>query len=256
MQAENFILQEYFNRIGFSGDATVDIATITKIMRCQLFSVPFENLDVQAGKGVSLIPEVIVEKIIGRNRGGYCYEVNGMFAMAMQALGVDYQLIAARPMLYPVRRPKTHMAVVIRLANESWLCDLGFGSCGLRAPMLLSLVDTEIKQDSETFLLTKISEREYLLKALVEGEWANQYAFDLCPQEWIDFEPANYLNSTHPDALFVQKLLVVLHNPKGKDILFGDMLKTVENGIVKKQTISENNCEAILSSKFGLTAAQ
>lgn len=256
MQAENFILQEYFNRIGFSGDAAIDIATITKIMRCQLFSVPFENLDVQAGKGVSLIPEVIVEKIIGRNRGGYCYEVNGLFAMAMQALGVDYQLIAARPMLYPVRRPKTHMAVVIKLANTSWLCDLGFGSCGLRAPMLLSLVDTEIKQDSETFLLTKTSEQEYLLKALVEGEWANQYAFDLCSQEWIDFEPANYLNSTHPDAFFVQNLLVVLHNPKGKDILFGDMLKTVENGIVKKQTISEDNCEAILSSKFGLVAAQ
>lgn len=52
-------------------------------MHHQLRAVPFENLDVQAGKIVSLVPEEIVEKIIDRNRGGYCYEVNGIFAMAL-----------------------------------------------------------------------------------------------------------------------------------------------------------------------------
>jgi len=253
MKADNFSLQQYFDRIGFNANPTADIATITEIMRCQLFSVPFENLDVQAGKIVSLIPEVIVEKILGRNRGGYCYEVNGIFAMALEALGVDYQLVAARPMFYPARRPKTHMAIVIRLEGGRWLCDLGFGSYGIRAPMLLNLVDTEVKQDFDTFMLTKISEHEFLLKALIEGVWINQYAFDLSPQEWIDFEPANYLNSTHPDAVFVQKLLVVLHNSKGRSILFGDMLKTVENGTVNKQTISKENYPSILSSKFRLS---
>jgi N-hydroxyarylamine O-acetyltransferase len=118
--------------------------------------------------------------------------------------------------------------------------------------MQLRLVDVEVKQDNDTFVLNKSSEHGYLLKALVDGTWANQYAFDLSPQDWIDFAPANYLNSTHPEAVFVQKLLIVLHNHSGRKILFGDMLKTIENGKVEKQTIAPQDTAAILSRHFGL----
>lgn len=253
MKAENFTLQDYFKRIGLSSDVKADIAGVTEMMRCQLFTVPFENLDVQAGKVVSLVPEEIVEKILHRNRGGYCYEINGLFAMALEALGIPYQFVAARPMFYPVKRPKTHMAIVLKVDGAEWLCDLGFGSYGIRAPMRLDLTGVEVRQDFDTFLLGKSNEREFLLQALVDGEWANQYAFDLSPQDWIDFVPANYLNSTHPDAVFVQKLLVVLHDPAGRTILFGDMLKTIRNGTVEKQTIAPEVCASILADRFGLT---
>jgi N-hydroxyarylamine O-acetyltransferase len=254
MQAENFVLQEYFDRIGYSGDAKADIATITAMMRCQLFSVPFENLDVQAGKIVSLVPEKIVDKIIVHNRGGYCFEVNGLFAMALEALGIPYQFVAARPMIYPVRKPRTHMAIIVKADGEDWLCDLGFGSYGIRAPLRLDLLDTEIRQDFDRFKLSKANEREYLLQALVEGKWADQFAFDLSPQEWIDFAPANYFSSTHPDAIFVQKLLVILHKPNGRDTLFGDMLKIVTEGRVEKQMIRAEDKESILRSRFRLTS--
>ena len=120
--------------------------------------------------------------------------------------------------------------------------------------MNMRMVDTEIQQDFDTFMLSKTNEREYLLKAFVEGEWANQYGFDLSPQEWIDFAPANYMNSTHPDAVFVQKHLIVLHNPEGREILFGDMLKSVTRGDVAKLTINPEDRDAILREKFGLVA--
>jgi N-hydroxyarylamine O-acetyltransferase len=253
MHANNFSLSAYFDRIGFSGTAMQDIATVTALMRCQLFSVPFENLDVQAGKIVSLIPEEIVEKILQHRRGGYCYEVNGLFAMALEALGIEYQFVSARPMFYPVRRPKTHMALVVNLQGELWLCDLGFGSYGIRAPMQLSALNVEITQDNDRFKLNKINDHEYLLQAWVDGAWANQYSFDLSRQEWIDFVPANYLNSTHPDAVFVQKLLIVLHNPAGRKILFGDQLKTIANGEVTIQTIAPEEGVTVLANSFGLT---
>lgn len=253
MKADNFTLEKYFHRIGYHGNAQADIDTLTTLMRHQLFSVPFENLDVQAGKIVSLIPEEIVEKILSSHRGGYCYEVNGLFAMALQQLGIPYQFVAARPMFYPVRRPKTHMAIVAELCGELWLCDLGFGSYGIRAPMSLSRLDQEIQQDHDVFMLKKLNEREYLLQALVEGEWANQYSFDLSPQEWIDFMPANYLNSTHPDAVFVQKLLIVMHNPSGRSILFGDLLKIVQDGVTFKQNILAEEKASILAKHFNLT---
>ncbi|MBZ0092650.1 MAG: arylamine N-acetyltransferase [Sulfuricellaceae bacterium] len=254
MKAENFVLQNYFDRIGFHGDAATDIASISEIMRCQLFTVPFENLDVQAGKIVSLVPEEIVEKIVERRRGGYCYEVNGLFAMALQALGIPYQFVAARPMIYAARRPRTHMAIVLKADGEEWLCDLGFGSYGIRAPIRLNSAEAEIRQDFDTFALSNTNGREYLLRALVEGEWANQYAFDLSEHEWIDFMPANYLNSTHPDALFVQKLLVVLHTPEGREILLDNTLKTVFRGQIEKQAIRPEDRAAILRDKFRLVA--
>ncbi|MES2934077.1 MAG: arylamine N-acetyltransferase [Pseudomonadota bacterium] len=252
MQAENFSLQRYFDRIGFHGEARADIATVSQIMRCQLFSVPFENLDVQAGKIVSLVPEDIAAKILERQRGGYCYEVNGVFAMALQALGIEYQFVAARPMFYPAKRPKTHMAIVLTLDGTQWLCDLGFGSYGIRAPMRLDALDVEVKQDLDTFMLSKTSERDYLLRALVDGEWGNQYGFDLSPQEWIDFVPANYLNSTHPDAIFVQKLVIVLHNASGRKILVGDTLKIVENGTMEKHEVVPEQRVAVLQTHFDL----
>jgi N-hydroxyarylamine O-acetyltransferase len=252
MNADNFTLEKYFDRIAYIGKADKDIATLTDIMRCQLFSVPFENLDVQAGKIVSLVPEEIVEKILMQRRGGYCYEVNGIFAMALQELGVPYQFVAARPMTYPVRRPKTHMAVVAEVEGKEWLFDLGFGSSGIRSPMRLDEVDIEIRQDADKYMLSKSSNSVYLLKAFVDGQWANQYEFDLYPHEWIDFVPANYLNSTHPDAIFVQKLLVVLHNPTGREILFGDTLKSIVNGETTQQVISMEYRASILAARFGL----
>ena len=73
MKPDIFSLSAYFSRIGFEGAASVDFTTLKRMMRCQLFSVPFENLDVQQGKVVSLVPDEIYRKIVDRNRGGYCY---------------------------------------------------------------------------------------------------------------------------------------------------------------------------------------
>jgi N-hydroxyarylamine O-acetyltransferase len=252
MHAANFTLSRYLERIGHAGDLRADSATLAALMRRQLFSVPFENLDVQAGRVVSLAPEDIVDKILARGRGGYCYEVNGLFAMALQALGIPYRFVAARPMFYPVRRPKTHMALVARVEGADWLCDLGFGSYGIRAPLNLADLDREVRQDMDAFRLSRAEGGEYLLQARAAGQWQNQYGFDLSPQEWIDFAPANYLNSTHPDAIFVQKRVVVLHAESGRSILVGNTLKVVAADAVTETLLDDAAAVAALRQRFGL----
>ena len=252
MKADNFSLPAYFSRIGFQGAASADFATLKRLMRCQLFSVPFENLDVQQGRVVSLVLEEIYSKIVERRRGGYCYEVNGLFAMALEALGFAYQFVAARPMTYPVRRPKTHMALVVTIEGEQWLCDLGFGSYGIREPLNLNWIGREIKQDYESFKLSFSPEGNYLLQAFVDGAWKNLYEFNLSPQEWVDFEPANYLNSTHPDSIFVQWLMVVLQNPTGKEVLTGDRFKSVSEGRTTGWTVKHEEIPALLQERFSL----
>lgn len=255
LQATQFNLDDYLKRIQFTGQAQPDLTTLQQLMQCQLYTVPFENLDVQAGKIISLDPDDIIDKIVYRNRGGYCYEVNGLFALALQAIGFDYQLVAARPMFYPVLRPKTHMVLVVNLDGQQWLCDLGFGSYGLRQPMNLQQLDQAVAQHPDIFRLSRDADSEYLLEAKVAGEWQKQFAFNLSPYLWVDFVPANYLNSTHPDAIFTQKYLVVRHHATGRYILFGDQFKSVQDNDVHSETIETAQLSDYLQRYFGLNLA-
>jgi N-hydroxyarylamine O-acetyltransferase len=248
----SFSLDQYFKRIHFRGVAKADLATVAELMRCQLMRVPFENLDVQAGKVVSLDLSDIVEKIVHNDRGGYCYEVNGLFSLALNALDIPHFFVAARPMTHGARKPKTHMAVIVLLNGEKWLCDCGYGGHGIRAPLRLSLLDTEVNQDGELFMLSLYSEQELVVKSKVADDWELLYTFDLTPQSWADFAPANHYNSTHPESIFVRKLLVVLCTPTGRKILFGHRMKIISNGQVEKQILIAENRAAILREEFGL----
>ena len=252
MKATNFDLPSYLARIGFDGEPSPDFETLKRLMRCQFFSVPFENLDVQAGKIPSLAPEAIYAKIVERRRGGYCYEVNGIFAMALEALGISYRFVAARPMTYAVRRPKTHVAIIASIDGEEWLCDLGFGGYGIREPIDLRWLDRELTQDYDTFMLTMASGRNYLLQSFIDGEWKKLYEFNLCPQEWVDFEPANWLNATHPESIFVQGRIVVLQHPTGKSILSGERFRYVSEGRVEEKIVSKDDILELLRRNFML----
>jgi N-hydroxyarylamine O-acetyltransferase len=256
LQTDNFNLERYLSRIGYTGDTSVDFETLRKMMRCQLFSVPFENLDVQAGKVPSLVPEELYRKIVECRRGGYCYELNGVFAMALSTIGFSYTFVAARPMTYAVRRPKTHMALIVSIDDEQWLCDLGFGGYGIREPLNLRWLDHDTRQGHDVFRLSKVSDRDYLLQSLVDGEWKNLYEFNLCQQEWVDFEPANWLNATHPDSIFVQGLIVVMQHPSGKTILAGDRFRSVSGGTVEERIVSREDVPELLLERFFLVAGE
>jgi len=228
--------------------------SLRTIMRQQLFKIPFENLDIQSGKVVSLAPEDIVDKIVFRRRGGYCYELNGLFAMALESLGIEYTFIAARPMPHPIKHPKTHIAILAAVGGKQWLCDLGFGSFGIREPIDIELVDCDIWQDNDQFKLSKTRKGEFLLKARVDGIWVNQYTFNLSACEWIDFEPANYFCSTHPSSIFTQKPVIIIHNPLGRTTLFGGSLKTTQNGVVTRTSINNIEIKDILETLFRISS--
>ncbi|SHL84406.1 arylamine N-acetyltransferase family protein [Flavobacterium saccharophilum] len=252
IEAENFNLQQYLDRIKFSGEIELTIEGITKLMRSQLFSVPFENIDVQAGKVISLNGDDIVNQIVNLNRGGYCYQINGLFSLALQEIGIPHYYVAARPLVNPGQNAKTHLGIIATIENEDYLIDLGFGGNSIRQPLKLSEIGTEIQHDSDTFTLVKTEDNDYLLQILIAQEWTNLYSFDLSPQRWIDFKPANYYNYSHPDSVFTQKLIVVLQNPLGKKILSKNSLKSVTNGITELLSFEDEQLENILVSEFNL----
>jgi N-hydroxyarylamine O-acetyltransferase len=252
IEAESFNLQQYLNRINFSGKIELTLDGIKKLMRSQLFAVPFENIDVQAGKIISLNGDDIVNQIVNQNRGGYCYQINGIFSLTLQEIGIPHYYIAARPMVNPGENAKTHFGIIATIENEDYLIDLGFGGNSIREPLKLSEIGKEIHHDSDTFTLLKTENGEYLLQVLLGKEWSNLYSFDLSPQRWIDFKPANYYNYSHPDSFFVQNLIVVLQNPLGKKILFKNSVKSITNGKTEIVSFEEEDLKTILASEFNL----
>jgi N-hydroxyarylamine O-acetyltransferase len=246
MKATNFNLTDYLSRIGYEGVVHPDVATLTQLVQKQLRSIPFENTEVEVGRIPSLIPEDIVKKVIVNRRGGYCYEINGVFAMALTAIGFEWYFAGARSMLYPTRRPKTHMVVIVHCAGKDYLCDTGFGGYALRAPMVISVGETA--QEGDRFCL-ELLDSEYVLGALVQREWQWLYSFALQPQEWIEFSLANYFNATSPDTIFTQKKLAIMQTPNGRKILVDNELKLIEDGKLEKLDVEYADA---LKEHFGL----
>lgn len=247
MTASNFSLPEYLNRIAYSGHVSPDLATLTALMTHQLQCVPFENTTVIAGTIPSLIPEEIYTKIVTHHRGGYCYEVNGLFAMALTAIGFEWYFAGARPMLYPTRRPKTHMVLIVTIEGENYLCDAGFGGHGLREPIRIAH-EEQANQNGDRFSF-ELRDGEYVLASLFNDEWTPQYSFALTQQEWIEFSLSNYFNATHPDSIFTQKKLAVMQSATGRKILVDNSLKIIDNGVT---TISEVDYASAARKYFGL----
>ncbi len=83
-----------------------------------------------------------------------------------------------------------------------------------------------------------------------------RFEYEHVTEEWIDFIPANYLNATHPDAIFVQKLLIVQHSAEGRLILLGNVLKTITADGIEKQQLTGDDIAQVLKKRFALSVPQ
>lgn len=122
-------LEAYFDRIGWSGARTPDLATLQSLMRAHGRTVPFENLDVQLGNRTDTAIPAIYDKIVGRRRGGWCYEQNGLFGWALGELGFDVRRITCGVLRVAMGDGAVgnHLALVVTIEGQPWLVDVGFG---------------------------------------------------------------------------------------------------------------------------------
>ena len=124
-------LTAYLDRIGAGRPDIATAAALHALHRAHLLAVPFENLSIHLGEPVSLDDRDLFGKIVTRRRGGFCYELNGAFALLLGALGFDVRLLAAR--VFGQGRfgpPFDHLALLVHTADGDgpWLADVGFGS--------------------------------------------------------------------------------------------------------------------------------
>lgn len=134
----NVNLQPYFDRIGFEGPAKADVATFRRLHCAHAETLTFENFDVQFGVPVSREPRAIFDKIVTRRRGGWCYEMNGLFAAALEEIGFEVTRLAGAVAREEIGDAAigNHLVNLVRIDGEEWIADVGFGD-GLVEPARL-----------------------------------------------------------------------------------------------------------------------
>lgn len=201
-------LDAYFERIGYTGARTPTLETLRELHLRHAESIPFENLNPLLKRPVNLDAESLQQKLIRERRGGYCYELNGLFALALDALGFRLTRLGARVVYlgdvnaFP---PRTHMLLRVDLGDESWIADVGFGGMVLTSPIRLA-IDIEQETPHEPFRIVRWRD-EYLMEAKVCEAWVPLYRFTLQEQASSDYELGNWYVSTHPSSLFVNFLV-------------------------------------------------
>jgi arylamine N-acetyltransferase len=80
-------VSSYFRLIGFVGRPQPDLDTLRRLQRCHLERIAYENIDVQLGRRVTLNTKDAFTKLVSSGRGGWCYEMNGLFRWALESIG-------------------------------------------------------------------------------------------------------------------------------------------------------------------------
>ena len=125
----------YLKRIGIKGELPVNRDTLEKLLQAHLEQVPFENLDVYDFKKVpSLEADALFDKVVTRHRGGFCFELNTLFARLLESLGFKVYPVAVRVLWNKDSLPPlAHMALIVCLGKEKYFCDVGYGGPPQRA---------------------------------------------------------------------------------------------------------------------------
>ena len=236
----------YLKRIGLEGPITADIETLRILQRAHLGTVPFENLSIHLGEPIVLDEQALYGKIIERNRGGFCYELNGAFAALLTALGYRVGLLSARVNGGGhIGPPLDHMPLRVDLA-EPWLVDVGFGRFA-HHPLRLDVRDDQPDPEG----VFRLVEHDDDVDVLLDGE----LQFRVDPRNYVlrDFAPTCWWQQTSPDSHFTHSLTCSVLTETGRVTLSGDRLIETTNGQRVERVLTEPEQLTAYQEHFGIT---
>ncbi|MGK5632020.1 arylamine N-acetyltransferase family protein [Streptomyces sp. URMC 123] len=217
-------VDQYLKRIGAQRPERADIDALRHLHERHVLSVPFENLAYHMDEPVQL-NEKVVQKIAYQNRGGGCYELNPAFGYLIASLGFEYEILPGRTYnRTTLGPPLCHMALRVRIGDELWLADVGFGKTS-RWP--LSFDTEDVQQDPHG---------EYRLVKADEGgtdvifNGRPQYRIDDRPLTLADFLPTLWWYRTAPDSTFLQYVFCAMTTENGRITIKDNQLTRAEGG--------------------------
>jgi N-hydroxyarylamine O-acetyltransferase len=216
-------LQRYFARIAYDGPREPTLSVLHALTAAHAQHIPFENLDVQLGRGVALSSAAVFDKLVERRRGGYCFEQNGLFLEVLSALGFNVTPLSARVRLnrpQDVVPARTHLCLKVLIDDAAWLTDVGVGAASLTAAIRL---EPNLAQGTPHEARRTVRDGDRWFHQIRYGEqWTDVYEFTGESMPPIDREVANWFTSTHPDSFFKKSLMVARAGEDGRRYTLSD----------------------------------
>ena len=246
-------IKAYLERINYRSPLDPTAETLRALQVAHLLAVPFENLSIHAGEPIVLEDEALFAKIVGRGRGGFCYEANGLFAALLRGLGFDVAMLSAEVANAEggFGPPFDHMALMVTLERR-WLVDVGFGD-SFREPLLL---DERGEQAQGRHSYRILPDGPYLVLSRREGggEWEPQYRFTLRPHDYADYAEMCRYHQTSPQSHFTRSRVCSRATEEGRVTLSGmRLIITSKDGARRERTLAgEEEYAAALREHFGV----
>ena len=243
-------LDGYLQRIGFLGPARVDLSTLRRIHRLHLAAIPYENLDVQLGRSVGFDIDAIYRKLVGARRGGWCYEMNGLMAWALERIGFEVTPLAGAVVRDTAGDESigSHLALCVHL-DRPYLADVGFGD-GLIEPVPLE--EGTIRQDEFEYRLERIDTRWWRFHNQRHGGAAS-FDFELQPAAAVRLTARCVWLQSAPESPFVLNAVCQCYRDGQLYSLRGCTLKVVRGSASEMRTIeTAREYESVLLEIFGI----
>lgn len=247
----------YLGRIGYSEPINPDVQTLQGLHLAHMLHVPFENLDIGLGRPIRLAKEALWEKLIVQRRGGFCYELNGLFAWLLKQLGFEITYLNAR--VYNRQRQLgidfDHLALLVQILGQSgrWLVDVGFGD-SFHEPLDFEERGEQI-QGLRSYRLEQMIDGFVAWQKNYDGSWQRQYFFDLQPRAFPqDYESACLYHQTSPKSSFTRGSIISRATPEGRVSLEDGRLILTRNGQRTEQPVAnKTEYASLLRQYFSIT---
>jgi len=246
-----FNKEKYLTRINYSDNLEPNLNTLKKLQKYHLLNVPFENLDIHSNVPIELSIEKIYDKVINQNRGGFCYELNGLFYELLKEIGFDVKMVSARvfDQNNGYGKEYDHLAIIVNINNVEYLTDVGFGEFTFQ-PLLIEM--GFLQNDERGDYKIDKYENGYLRVIKIENDKQTpEYIFKNKKRELKEFaEMCNY-HQTSPNSHFTSKRLISIPTNNGRITITGSKLKIKELELTTEMVLeNEIEFEKELSEKF------
>lgn len=245
-------IKQYLERINYIGSIDLSYEVLSTLQYMHLMTVPFENLDIHNNTKIDLTN--LYDKIVTRKRGGFCYELNGLFYQLLKEIGFTVKMVSAR--VYDGKKEYSqefdHLALVVTINGDHYLTDVGFGEFSIY-PIKIVLNSNNIDPAGIFRIETFNENYQSVKKKKQDGEFVPEYIFSETQREIEDFYPMCNYHQTNSASHFMQKSICSLPTKNGRITLTGNTLKITENGKVKvRQLKNDQEVQQILYNYFGI----
>ena len=248
-------IKQYLHKLQLNElQPAADLPTLTKLQDAHLKFIPYENFDCLNGRITSLKHYDMFQKLIIHNRGGICFELNGLYNWLLESLGFNVTSFAARYIdkldVYQIRR---HRVMCVTIDNKRYLTDVGVNSESPRIP--LELTENKIQSDSiSQYKFTKDEFWGWLLWQKEKGKpWKRLFGFTEEPQIDKDFITAAFWCDAHPDSPFIKNKKLSIFREDCNITIRGNYLKFYLGGRVNRYKIHNGaELKELLWEYFGI----